>query len=420
MGGIMGYSTFTCPVEKDCGGCEWLAVPYPIQLKRKTQDMQHLFEPLTSKYGCSILPIIGMENPQSYRYKAVTPLAPGKNRSVQCGFFKRGTHTIVRCSKCLVEAPDAREFLNKVTFIAEKLRISAYNEDTHEGYLRHLVLRIAYATQDIMLTVVTSSEEFPRVDEFIERVMKIEIRGRHITTLAQNINPRITNAILGSKTKILAGKPTLTDKLLGCTFELSPTSFYQTNPIQTEKLYQQAIKQAELAPGDIVMDAYCGCGTIGLCAAQLARRQGFSIKLIGVERVECAIENARRNSQLNDLENHARFIARDATIFMQHEALEGNPIDILFMDPPRAGATYDFIQAVSNIKPRRIVYISCNPVTQMRDLTLFGSLGYKPISITPIDMFPHTKHVETIACLDHCCEFDSDKTRIMTRKQFFF
>ena len=416
----MGYSTYSCPVEKDCGGCEWLAVPYPIQLERKSKDMAHLFEPFTQNSECTMKPIVGMDTPAAYRYKAATPLAPGKNRSVQCGFFKRGTHDIVRCPTCLVEADGTREILNKVTYIAEKLHISAYNEDTHEGFLRHLVLRMGYATNEAMLTVVTQREEFPRVDEFVERVMNIEVRGHKITTLAQNINGRVTNAILGDKTKILAGKPSMTDKLLDCTFELAPTAFYQTNPEQTEKLYSIAIEGAQLAPGDIVMDAYCGCGTIGLCAAAHAKKQGFDIKLTGVERVVSAIENAKRNAQLNDLDTRSHFVAQDATAFMQQMAREGEPIDILFMDPPRAGATYEFIQAAVSIKPRRIVYISCNPVTQLRDLTLFNGLGYQPTTITPVDMFPHTKHVETVVVLDKQLEFDPNKTRVLNRHEFNF
>lgn len=397
-----------CPVMRSCGGCEWLNLPYKKQLARKQAAMEELFAPLLEHAdGVAVEPVVGMggragetgklPSPRAFRYKAATPFAPGPRGQVRSGFFARGTHRIISVPECCVEAPGARRILNEVARAAEACRIPAYNEDTHRGILRYAVLRLGWRTEEGILTIVTSQRDLPHAKEFTERLRDIDLR---ITTVAQNINPRVTNAILGGETRVLAGSPRMRDRLLSCTFEISPTAFYQTNPQQTEVLYQLAIDGMGLSAGDVLLDAYCGSGTIGLCAAKTAADAGAEIKLLGVERNPAGIEDAKRNAQLNGLEDCSRFVARDATDYMLRAAAHGEHVDVLSMDPPRAGSTPEFLAAAAALAPRRIVYISCNPVTQARDLEQLLRDGYRLTRLTPVDMFPHTTHVETVAALE--------------------
>lgn len=392
-----------CPIMRTCGGCEWIGLPYKKQLKRKQAAMDELFLPLLERFGWNVevSPILGMDTgsgtaPRAFRHKAATPFAPGPNGSVQCGFFARGTHRIVPCDACAVEAPGARTLLNTVAAEAERLGIPAYDEDRRRGELRYAIVRMGWRSSDIMLTLVTRSRNVPRLDELATVLMQAEPR---LVCVAQNINPRVTNALLGGETRILCGAPRMRDELLSCTFEISPTAFYQTNPQQTEVLYREAIHGMELCNGDTVLDAYCGSGTIGLCAAASARESGKAVQLIGVERNPSGVEDAHRNAELNNLAADATFIAQDATFYLQRAAADGTPVDVLIMDPPRAGSTLEFLAAAAALNPRRIVYISCSPVTQARDLEQLGQAGYQLMRLVPVDMFPHTSHVETVATL---------------------
>ena len=391
-----------CPVMRECGGCEWLGLPYRKQLARKQAAMEELFgELLEPNVIQPIVPMVGTEespkSPRAFRYKAATPFAPGPNGRVRCGFFARGTHDIVFCPECAVEAPGARHILNEVSHIATRLHIPAYDENRGRGLLRYAVLRMGWRTNEAMLTLVTRERHVPRLHELADALREVDPR---LVTIAQNINPRPGNAILGGETRILFGPPRMRDKLLGCTFEISPTSFYQTNPAQTETLYQLAIDGMDLQQGDVLLDAYCGSGTIGLCAADAARTAGVDIMLLGVERNPEGIRDARRNAQLNGLEDVATFIAQDATEYLQRAAADSVRVDVLALDPPRAGSTPEFLAAACAMGPRRIVYISCNPATQARDLGILAQQGYRTLRLTPVDMFPHTTHVETVAVLE--------------------
>ena len=398
-----------CPVMRECGGCAWLGMPYRKQLARKQQAMEELFAPLIEKHrwDVAIDPVQGMGGqagdadipaPRAFRYKAVTPFAPGPRGRVRSGFFARGTHRIIPIPECIVEAPGARAILNGVARAAESCRIPAYNEDTRRGLLRYAVLRMGWRSDEAMLTLVTSQRNLPHYQAFLKALHDIDPR---ISTIAQNINPRVTNAILGSETHILAGRTHLRDQLLGCTFDISPTAFYQTNPAQTEVLYQLAIDGMDLRDGDVLMDAYCGSGTIGLCAARAAVDVGRSVQLLGVERNVAGIADAKRNATLNDLDQVARFVADDATAYMRRAAEHGERVDVLCFDPPRAGSTPACLDAACELGPRRIVYVSCNPQTQVRDIEHLARSGYRMIRLTPVDMFPHTDHVETVAILEH-------------------
>ncbi len=410
-----------CPIMRSCGGCEWLGLPYRKQLARKHAAMVELFGPLIESFGWDVTvePVLGMGEsrksgpvttadaplaaPRAFRYKAATPFAPGGERQgdVRSGFFARGTHEIVPCPSCAVEAPRTRELLNEVARACERLGIPAYDEDRGTGQMRYAVVRAGWRTDEFMLTLVTRSREVPHLDELIEVLHAYEPR---LVTIAQNINPRRTNAILGGETRLLYGEPRMTDMLLGCTFEISPTSFYQVNPQQTEVLYQLAIDGMDAHEGDVLLDTYCGSGTIGLCAADALRTAGNRVQLIGVERNVEGVRDARRNAEINGLGEDApvsaRFVAQDATAYMKARAAEGAKVDVLIMDPPRAGSTPEFLTATAALAPRRIVYISCNPTTQVRDLELLGRARYRLLRISPVDMFPHTTHVETVAVLE--------------------
>lgn len=397
-----------CPVMRECGGCTWLGMPYRKQLARKQQAMDELFAPLIDRYrwDVSLDPVQGMGGcagegslpaPRAFRYKAVTPFAPGPHGTVRCGFFARGTHRIVPVPDCIVEAPGARAILNGVAQAARSCRIPAYDEDARRGLMRYAVLRMGWKTDEAMLTIVTSQRDLPRYHAFLEALQGIDPR---ITTIAQNVNPRVTNAILGSETHILAGEGRLRDGLLGCSFDISPTAFYQTNPAQTEVLYQLAIDGMALRDGDVLMDAYCGSGTIGLCAVRAALDAETTVRLLGVERNAAGIADAKRNVALNELDDVASFVADDATAYMRRAAERGERVDVLCFDPPRAGSTPACLDAACALAPRRIVYVSCNPVTQVRDIDHLARGGYRMVRLTPVDMFPHTDHVETVAVLE--------------------
>ena len=404
----MGYKTPTCSIARSCGGCEWLSVPYPIQLKRKQAQVEELLAPLASINNVTIEPIRGMDEPLAYRHKAATPFAPGKGRTVRSGFYASGTHKIIASKECLVEDGRARAILNDVAYLASQFNIHAYQEDRGKGALRHGVVRCGYATDDVMLVLVINGQHLPHEQEFIAALRKAH---PELTSIFLNVNQKRTNAILGRETRLLWGSTSMNDKLLDCTFEIGPTSFYQTNPQQTEVLYQLAIDGAlagsELAGTEQasatqtsnlrVLDAYCGTGTIGLCLAHAAEAQGINLLLTGVDQVENNIQMARRNARNNKLE--AEFICDDATRYMQALAKDGQNFDVIILDPPRAGSTPAFLKATAQLAQKKIVYVSCNVVTQARDLKVLLDSGFAIERVTPVDMFPHTKHVECVVVL---------------------
>ena len=396
-----------CSIMRACGGCTALNRPYKKQLAAKQAVMEELFASLCEREGIAVDPIRGMgvtlgdpgkyPAPRGFRHKAATPFAPGKEGTVRCGFFERGTHRIVAVPECPVEAQGARQILNGIAREAERLHIPAFNEDKHLGLLRYAVVRCGWRTDQVMVTLVTAQRDLPHAQEFFEAVAALD---PHIVTVAQNINGRPGNAILGEETRIVYGAECMRDQLLGCEFDISPTAFYQTNPQQTELLYQLAIDGMDLQQGDILMDAYCGSGTIGLCAAKDAQDKGIGIMLLGVERNPAGIADARRNAELNGLTRSAWFMADDATDYILDAADNNERVDVLSIDPPRAGSTPEFLEAACALRPRRITYISCNPATQERDLHQLLDGGYRLLKITPVDMFPHTDHTETVAVLE--------------------
>ena len=379
----MGYKTYTCPHAARCGGCEWLSVPYPIQLSRKRTMLEELFTPL----GCGVDAMLGMDEPLAYRHKIMSPFVPGKQGKPRFGMYERGTHELVEMRDCLVEHKAGRPILNSIAELAQGFHIPAYDENTGKGLLRHAIVRVGRSTGQVMVTLVVNRKEFPRKKAFVAALRK---RHPSIASVSFNVNTRRTNAVLGPLSMTAYGQGWIEDKLCGCIFRIPSDAFYQTNPAQTELLYQTAIDMAQLCEGDYVLDAYCGIGTIGIIAAKQVR-----IELVGVESVESAVQIAAENAHVNRVKN-ASFVRGDAGEYLA--GTEG-AFDVVILDPPRAGASEEFLTSVLATSPRRIVYISCNPITQVRDIERLAPT-YQMKRLVGVDMFPHTKHLESVALLE--------------------
>jgi len=373
-----------CPVSKKCGGCQMIDVPYQEQLQRK----QAMLQKLLGKY-CRVYPIVGMEDPFHYRNK-VHAVFGYRRGEVVSGVYEEGSHRLVPVEHCLIEDQKADEIIGTIRALVKSFKIRTYDEDTGYGLLRHVLVRRGFATGQIMVVLVTASPVFPSKNNFVRA-----LRERHpeITTVVQNINGRGTSMVLGDREQVLYGRGYIEDVLCGCRFRLSSRSFYQVNPVQTERLYAKAVELAGLSGKEQVLDAYCGIGTIGIIAARHAGQ------VIGVELNGDAVRDAVQNAKCNEIKN-IRFYCNDATKFMMQMAAEGAALDVVFMDPPRSGSTEEFIRAVKAVKARRVVYVSCGPDTLARDLETFRKLGYEAKGAWGFDMFPVTNHCECCVKLE--------------------
>lgn len=372
-----------CPVSKRCGGCQMLDVPYDRQLQEKQKNVEGLL-----KVFCRVYPIVGMEDPFHYRNKVHAAFGYKKGEAVS-GVYKEGTHEIVPVERCMLEDEKADQIIGTIRGMLKSFKIRTYDEETGYGLLRHVLVKRGFATGQIMVVLVTTSPIFPSRNNFVKA-----LREKHpeITTIIQNLNDRFTSMVLGEREKVLYGKGYIEDRLCGCTFRISSKSFYQVNPVQTEKLYAKAIEAAALTGKETVIDAYCGIGTIGLIAAGKAGR------VIGVELNQDAVRDGVQNARTNKISN-IQFYHNDAGRFMTGMAQDGEKVDVVFLDPPRSGSTEEFIRAVAVLAPDRVVYVSCNPETLARDLKVFRGGGYQAEGAWPYDLFPHTEHVETVALL---------------------
>jgi len=374
----------TCPFVKSCGGCQLLQIPYSKQLEQKQQSIDKLM----ASYGkCS--PIIGMNEPYYYRNKAIATFSPiGKNK-FQLGIYAQKSHKVVPIKDCLIQNESLNQVMEAVAQSAAECHLPAYDEDRRTGLLRHVVLRSSRSTGDVLCTIVTAVPTFPGSSNFVKALRK---RCPQVSTVVQNVNPAKTSSVLSPYYKVLYGSGYIVDELCGLNFSISSRSFYQINPVQTEALYNKAIELAQLSGKERVLDTYCGIGTIGLCAAAHCK------EVLGVEVNGDAVRDAIANAKRNRIKN-ARFIEQDATHFMTELASRGEKVDVIFMDPPRSGSTPEFLKAAAKMAPKRIVYISCDPTTQARDLAVITKLGYKVQAIQPVDLFPHTYHCENIVLL---------------------
>lgn len=373
---------------KNCGGCPLLELDYAEQLRQKEADVRRLL----GKYG-PVHPIRGMEDPYHYRNKVISTFAPGFGGKLTSGIYAARTHKVLPVESCLLQDAVLDAAMQAVRAAANACRYQPFHEDKGTGLLRHCLLRRGVSTGQVMVVLVTAQPVLPGAKNFV-RALLAEAKTRQIpiTTIVQNYNPRKTSVVLGEEEKVLYGKGFILDTLCGKTYAISPRSFYQVNPIQTAVLYGLAVDAAHLTGKETVLDAYCGIGTIGLTASGKAKL------VVGVEVNRDAVQDAIGNARHNGIRN-ARFFAADATAWIREAADAGDRADVIFMDPPREGSTPEFLESVVRMAPKRVVYVSCNPETMARDLALLTRKGYRAEGFTPVDMFPHTRHVETIVLL---------------------
>ena len=373
-----------CSVAKKCGGCRYQGVPYQDQLRKK----QKITEGLLKKFG-KVEPIIGMEDPYYYRNKVHAAFGRDRKGNVISGIYEEKSHRIVSVDDCMIEDKKSQEIIRTIRGMLKSFKIKTYDEDTGYGLLRHVLVRRGFSTGEIMVVLVTVSPIFPSKNNFVKALRK---EHPEITTVVLNVNDRQTSMVLGDRNIVLYGPGFIKDRLMGLTFRISPSSFYQVNPVQTEILYKTAIEYAGLGRKETVIDAYCGIGTIGLVAAKRAKN------VIGVELNPDAVRDARINAKENKITN-ARFYQGDAGEFMENMAENGEHADVVFMDPPRTGSDKKFMSSVIKLNPSRIVYISCGPETLARDLEYLTKHGYDVRKIQPVDMFSFTDHCENICLL---------------------
>ena len=368
-----------CPYAEKCGGCDYQGVAYETQLEEKQRAVKKLLGQFAK-----VEPILGAKCPEHYRNKVHGVFGRDRKGNVFTGIYEEGSHRIVPVTDCGIEDERASKILGTLAVLAKQFKFPIYNEDWGSGLLRHALIRTGAATGEIMVVLVTASPILPSRNNFVK-----ELRRLHpeITTIVLNINDKDTNMVLGERNIILYGKGYIEDVLCGLRFRISPRSFYQVNSAQTEILYQKALEYAGLTGKETVIDAYCGIGTIGLCAASKAR------EVTGVELNRDAVRDAVGSAKRNRIEN-IRFLEGDAGQYMTRLAAEKQRADVVLMDPPRSGSTQEFLNAVNTLKPSRVVYVSCNPETLKRDLEFMTGKGWMVRKIQPVDMFPYTSHVE--------------------------
>ncbi|MBE6784053.1 MAG: 23S rRNA (uracil(1939)-C(5))-methyltransferase RlmD [Ruminococcaceae bacterium] len=371
-----------CPVYKKCNGCQLMNMSYDEQLRFKEIKCVRSL----GKYG-RVEKIVPMENPYFYRNKVQTLFRKDRHGNLFSGVYQSSTGGIVGVEKCLLENEKATEIISDIKKLIKKYRILVYNPANETGFLNHVLIRSGFRSGEIMVVLATRDSKFEQKNNFVKDLVALHPQ---ITSVVQTVG-KSEKLVLGKTQKVLFGKPYIEDILCGLRFKISANSFYQVNPVQTEKLYTKAIELASLKGNETVIDAYCGIGTIGLIASKKAK------EVIAVENVKDAVMNAKENAKLNGIEN-VSFYCADASDFLKAYA-EENKADVVFLDPPRMGSTPKFLYSVLKLNPKKIVYISCNPETQGRDLYTLVKGGYKVKKICPFDMFPQTNHVETVVSL---------------------
>lgn len=373
-----------CPVASKCGGCRWIDMEYAEQLKAKETKFRKLMEPYGKPES-----MIGMENPTHYRSKVHAAFGEDRRHNVISGIYEEKSHRIVPVDSCLLEDRKADEIIVSVRGLLKSFKIRPYNEDTGYGLLRHVLIRTGHTTGQIMVVLVLSSPILPSKNNFVKALLKLH---PEITTIVLNVNERDTSMVLGNKEQVLYGKGYIEDELCGKVFRISARSFYQVNPVQAEKLYRKAIEYAGFTGKEILVDAYCGTGTIGITAAENAG------KVYGVELNPDAVKDARANAKRNQVSN-IEFYRNDAGKFLAEMAEQGGRADVVLLDPPRNGSTEAFLDAVAKVGAKRVVYVSCEPETLVRDLKYLKKKGYTVQRSVALDMFPFTECTEAVVLL---------------------
>ena len=374
-----------CSVINKCGGCQLQQYSYEKQLQEKQEQVKNLL----SKY-CNVENIIGMDNPYYYRNKVHAVFDTDKKGNIISGVYEAGTHNVVLVDSCLIEDQRADKIIVTIRGMLKSFKIKTYNEDKGVGLLRHVLVRTGHKSGEIMVVLVLASHVFPSKNNFIKALLKVH---PEISTIVMNVNNKKTSMVLGEREQVIYGKGFIEDSLCDMVFRISPKSFYQVNPVQTEVLYSKAIELASLKGNETIIDAYCGIGTIGLIASKHVK------KVIGVELNRDAVKDAITNAKRNKV-NNIYFYNNDVGEFMNQMAAEKQTVDVVFLDPPRSGSTKQFLNSMVLMNPKKVVYISCNPVTLERDLSYLTRRGYKAITAIPVDMFPGTEHVETVVLIE--------------------
>ncbi len=373
-----------CPYAKKCGGCDYQGIEYKKQLETKEATVKKLLREFVK-----VSPIVGMKDPYYYRHKVHAVFDCIGRGQIVAGVYKKNSHDVVDIESCQIEDQEADAIIRDIKGLLKSFKIKTYDEDTGYGLLRHVLVRKGYHTGEIMVVLVLASPILPSKNNFVKVLRK---NHPNISTVVINVNDKRTSMVLGERNITIYGKGFIEDQLCGCTFRISPNSFYQVNPAQTEFLYEKAIACANLTGKEKVIDAYCGTGTIGIIASKYAK------EVLGVELNKDAIRDAITNAKRNQIKN-IQFVNEDAGKYMVSLAEKKEAVDVVIMDPPRSGSDEAFLSSVVKLAPKRVVYVSCGPDTLARDLKYLTKKGYKVEEATPYDMFPMTAHIEVVVAL---------------------
>ncbi|WP_373897555.1 23S rRNA (uracil(1939)-C(5))-methyltransferase RlmD [Haloimpatiens sp. FM7315] len=378
-----------CPIYEKCGGCSLQHLNYKSQLEFKRNRVKDVLERVGKLKEVKVHETLGMENPYRYRNKVQLPVGEDKEGNIKIGFYASRSHNIVNMDTCYIQQEIVDKIVTLIKNWMNKYNIKPYNEVNHSGLIRHIMVRNGFKTGELMVVIVTNGDKLPEKQELVKSLVD-NINGIH--SVIQNINTKNTNVILGSKCKTLWGQGEITDYIGEYKFNISPLSFFQVNPLQTEVLYRKALEYADLKGNEVVFDAYCGTGSISLFLSKNAKL------VYGVEIVPEAIENAIENAKLNEITN-AEFIVGKSEVEIPKLIEKGINPDVVVVDPPRKGCEKSLIEAICKSSPKRVVYVSCDPATLARDLACFKDLGYIAQEVQPVDMFSQTAHVENVTLI---------------------
>ena len=373
---------------KDCGGCQIQELDYQEQLNIKTNEVKQVISRIGKLEDVVVHPALGMEEPFRYRNKAQFPIQKVDGSPV-IGFYKKKSHDIIPTDQCIIQHDVNDKIIKIIKTYIRAYKVSVYDEKTHTGVLRHLVTKVGFTSKEVMVVLVANGRKLPYLNE-LASVLKENIPG--FKTLVVNVNREKTNVILGNENRVIYGDGKINDNIGDLVFEISPLSFFQVNPVQTEVLYNKALEYAALGENDTVFDIYCGIGTISLFLAQRAK------KVYGIEIVEEAIKDAKRNAEINNLDN-VEFYVGKAEDVVPKMYKQGKRANVVVVDPPRKGCDEKVLDTIVSMQPDRVVYVSCNPSTLARDLAYLNEKGYKSIEVQPVDMFPHSVHIENVALI---------------------
>ncbi len=377
-----------CEIADKCGGCSIMHLDYQKQLEFKQDKVISCLERI-GKFdlsGIKVNPIIGMEVPYYYRNKVQLPVGKDKDGQIVMGFYARRTHSIINMEKCYIQCELNSDIFEIVKNFFKKYNISIYDEVNHSGLIRHIITRVGFKTGQVMVCLVLNGKKLPHEDKLIEELIKIP----GMTSISLNFNLENTNVIMGEEVKTIWGEDYIVDYIGDIKYQISPSSFYQVNPVQTKIIYETALEYADLKGDETVWDMYCGIGTISLYLAKKAK------KVYGVEIVEDAILDARRNAKINDIDNSEFFVGAAEDVLPQKYKEESIYADVIVVDPPRKGCDESLLSTIVSMEPKKVVYVSCDPATLARDLGYLAEHGYVLERVQAVDQFPHTTHIECV------------------------